>query len=147
MVKSFSTTVATPRKCPGRCAPQSGCGELLDRHERLRARRIDLAHVGGEEHVRPGAGEQRAVALEVTGIAGEVVGAIELRRVHEDRRDDAIGVTAGELDQRQVPLVQRAHGRHERDAQAVAAAHLAAPRLHRAHLVDRPHVVAPLAPP
>ena len=48
-------------------------------------------------------------------IAVEVLVRGELRRIDEDRGDDAAGVAAGELDQLEVAVVQRAHGRHQRD--------------------------------
>jgi hypothetical protein len=39
----------------------------------------------------------------------------ELRRVDEDRDDDAPGMALGFLDQRDMAFMQRAHGRHQRD--------------------------------
>src|SRR5439155_1143731 len=71
-------------------------------------------------------------------VAREVVAAVELDRVHEDGDDDAPRSPPRLGDQGDVPLVERAHGGHERDALAPRAGRVR-PRLHGARLADGLH--------
>ena len=94
MLSSFVTTVATPRKCARpRIAPsrrslrpststrgrEAGRVDLLDARARTACRR------------RPSLG-QLGVALLVARVALEVAALVELRRVHEQRHDDAVAL-------------------------------------------------------
>ena len=65
--------------------------------------------------------EKRGIGFERAGIAVEVLVRAELRRVHEHARDDPVGALARRVEQRMVAVVEVPHGRHEADAQAVAA--------------------------
>ena len=60
----------------------------------------------------------RDLAVQVAGLVARVALEIllwpELRRVDEDRGDDALAVALGDGDQRQMPGMERAHGRHQR---------------------------------
>jgi len=53
-------------------------------------------------------------------VAGEVFVRAELGRIDEDAGDHAVGVLPGQRDQRVVTCMQVAHGRDQRDAQALA---------------------------
>ena len=64
---------------------------------------------------RPAPQPARKVGCEGAGIGREILGRRELRRVDEDRHDDPVGATAGAPHQRQMAVVQRAHGRDQRD--------------------------------
>ena len=101
--------------------------EPLHRDRRLRPVRVDVVRIGREEHVDTRGGEERAVMFQVARIAREVVGAVELRGVDEDRGHDEIGVPPRDLDQRRMPGMERAHRRHERDARVLPSARLATP--------------------
>jgi hypothetical protein len=87
----------------------------LDPHSRRGAGRVDGGDLGQEDEIAAGRGEARRIALLVARIALEVGRVVELRRVDENRDDDARSVLPRQLDQRQVAVVERAHGRHEAD--------------------------------
>ena len=57
----------------------------------------------------------------------------ELGRIDEDRDDHPVGMFAGEMHQRQMPVMQSAHGRNERDAITFSSPqlHLTAKRAQR----------------
>ncbi len=55
------------------------------------------------------------IPLQVAGVGVEILAGAELGRVHEDRHHDEAGQLPGPVHQRQVALVQRAHGRDEPD--------------------------------
>ena len=116
---SLATTVATPRKCPGRDAPsQPSAGP---------AATIVVAPSPGtsfrpraarpERHPRrrgsPGHRPRRADS-------GSVLGRSELHRVDEDRGHRRRLAGRGRDHQRAMALVQRAHRRHEAKPPAVA---------------------------
>jgi hypothetical protein len=90
-------------------------GDLRRRDHDLLRRGVHLALVGGEGHVAAGALEHAAVVVERARVAVEVAAGLELQAVHEDRGRDAAPVAPGGLHQRDVPRVQVAHRRHERD--------------------------------
>jgi hypothetical protein len=79
------------------------------------ARRIDLVGRGREEQVGADLGHERGVALLGARVGGEVAGVVELRRVDEERHHDHVARRTSVADEAQVPLVQRAHRRHEAD--------------------------------
>jgi hypothetical protein len=91
-------------------------GQALDLDPGAVPRRVDLLGRRGEDDVTAGAPELRDVALEVAGVAVEVLVRPELRRVHEDADDHSIGGDPRLPHEREVPLVKRPHRRHERDA-------------------------------
>src|SRR5262249_39216304 len=80
----------------------------------------------------------RRVLLERPWIALEVVAAVELDRVHEDRDDDARRPPPRLRDERDVPVVKGAHRRPERDAPPRPAPP-AGPPPHRPGITDRLH--------
>ena len=75
------------------------------------ANRVELAERYGAVLVTGAEGKVR-----LPGIARQVALVVELGRVHEDRNPHAVGVAATGLDQGEVPLVECAHRRHQRDA-------------------------------
>ena len=84
-LKSLATTVATPRKWPGRLAPQSPWLDPLDVHPGLVVGREHQGRVGRRQHqVDAGLGAGGQVAGQVARIAREVLGRAELGRVDED---------------------------------------------------------------
>ena len=109
----------------GRDAPE--VGGALGGFEALRQRTVDQD--GGVEAGRihdglrrqeHGVGarlpQQPEVGVEVAGVALQVLLGAELQRIEEDRDQRAVGFGAGTAQQRQVAVVQRAHGGDESDA-------------------------------
>jgi hypothetical protein len=81
---------------------------------------------------------QLRVFLEGTWVALEVLTGPELQRIDEDAHHHQISATLRFVNQGQMALVQRAHGRHERDPLSIQ------PRLvrggdHLLNRVDRAH--------
>src|SRR6185369_7533832 len=78
--------------------------------------------VRSEDEVHAGRLEHRAIALESARITLEVVGRPELEPVHEDRHGDGLraawNAAAREAHQREMSVVQVAHGRDERERAA-----------------------------
>jgi hypothetical protein len=60
-------------------------------------------------------GGERGIAVEVARVRGEVDGVRELRRVHEQARDDECALGAGGSEQSAVTRMERPHRRHEPD--------------------------------
>ncbi len=77
--------------------------------------RVHRGDVGRVEQVDAGFAQRRDVVAEAARIAVEVLGGAELQRVDEDRRRDRSRLGARALDERKMPGVQRAHGRHQPD--------------------------------
>ena len=118
---SLATTVVTPRKCPGRprlpatSASRPGSTWVwkpVGIH-RGRGRRVHRVDAGGSARFD--------VVVDRSRVAVEVVAAVELQRVDEDRHDDDVASSAGLLDQRQVAGVQRTHRRHAADSTPLGA--------------------------
>ena len=83
--KSFATTVATPRKWPGRRSPHSPFETSLTSTQVWKPGRVDRRRVLRREHqVDAGGAALGQVALEVARVARQVLGRAELRGVHED---------------------------------------------------------------
>ena len=108
---------STPAKWPGRLAPSSRPPSGRVDGDRRLAGRVDLRGAGREDQVDARAGRSSSrSALGRARVAVEVLGRPELERVDEDRHGDARRpACAGVPDQLGVALVQRAHGRHERE--------------------------------
>ena len=106
-------------------------GDAGDGHRGGETRRIHFLDGGGEQQVAAGAGEQFGVARLAAGIGLEILVRAELRGVDEDADHDAVGMQARQLHQRQVALVQRAHGRRKAHtlSRRAPGAHLGAQRL------------------
>jgi hypothetical protein len=59
--------------------------------------------------------QHRKIGCEGAGIGGKILSRRELRGVDENRHHDPVGAAAGTPHQRQMPRVQGAHGRHQRN--------------------------------
>jgi hypothetical protein len=94
------TTVATPSKCPGRHSPSSS----------------SVSDLRKEQQVAAGRDQAGAILLRRARIARVVLVRAELGRIDEAADHDARGMAPCDPDQREVALVQVAHGRHEGDA-------------------------------
>ena len=64
----------------------------------------------------------RTVALEVAGVAGQILGGTELKRIDEEAQDHAVGPAAALIHQGEVALVQRTHRGDQGDSLARGAA-------------------------
>src|SRR5204863_9248347 len=96
-------------------------GEAGDLDVRDEALWIHLRRLGREDRSDAFARQQVGVAHEIAGIALEVLAGRELRRVHEDREHALSAALLDETREREVPLVQRAHRRHEAELASAAA--------------------------
>jgi hypothetical protein len=92
--------------------------ELTHVDPRCVALRVHLVEGGGEQDVDAGLLGEPRVALLVARVAVEVLGGPELRRVHEQARDNDVVLFAGGGEQRQVPGVERTHRRDETSPRA-----------------------------
>ena len=115
--KSLRTTVATPRKWPGRLAPSRTSERPGHLDERRRAGRAGTSSstVGAKIRSAPAASQSGEVGVEGPGVAREVLGRAELGRVDEDRDDHEPGLGPAALDQPDVPVVQGPHRRDQAD--------------------------------
>ena len=76
-------------------------------------RGVDRLGVGRVDQVRAGGDGERRVALEIAGVTGKIGRVGELDGVDEDADDGAHVLRGRAADQREVPFVEGAHGRHE----------------------------------
>ena len=104
--------------------------KLFDLYPGLVARGIELLRRGSEQQVDTFLLGHARIALLVAWVAPEILAGAELRRVDEEADDDDLVLCPGGAEERQVPLVERAHRGNEADL--AAAAELGA------HLLDRP---------
>ena len=113
MLKSFETTVVTPRKWPGTRAAAKFVAQAFDRDVGDGARGIHFFHAGSKNQVHAVLLQQFAIAIKVARILGQVFVGAELERIDEDRNHDQIALRLGRAHQRQMALVQRSHGGHQ----------------------------------
>ena len=116
MANSLRTTVATPRKWPGRLAP-SRMSERPGTSTKVAGALPGyiVCGVGREDDVGAGPGADFVVGFGGPGIAGEILVRAELGRVDEDRDDDEPGLGAAAFDEPGVAGVQGAHRRDQAD--------------------------------
>ena len=96
------------------CSPLEAQREWARLHRRhLNRGRIDLAVVGEKEEVDAGRCSTLRVRLECSWVGGKVCGVTELAGIHIDAEDDARLLGACCSDERCMPVMQRAHRRHE----------------------------------
>ena len=69
---------------------------------------------GANTTLTPSSAQTSRSASKVRGITVEILVGAELQRVDEDAHGDVVGHLAGQPHERTVALVQRAHGRHQR---------------------------------
>ena len=92
--------------------------QLGDLDRGLEVQRIDLLDGRGEEQVDAGLLGKQLVALEVARVAGQVLGGPKLRRVDEQARHSHVALLVAGPKERQVALVEGAHGGDESDRPA-----------------------------
>ena len=89
-----------------------GAADLDGRRESGRVHDLD---VRCEQQMASRAGQQLAIPRLLPGIGAEIFACGELGRVDEDAGDHPVGPVNGLAHQRQMALVQRAHGRNKAD--------------------------------
>ena len=90
-------------------------GDAGDRHGRELLAGIHLVLAGRVCDVAARLAQLGEVALLVAGIGGEILLRAELRRIDEDAGHRHVAAIERTLHQADMPLVQRAHGRHQPD--------------------------------
>ena len=108
-------------KWPGRAAPSQRSAVGPGDHPHLRARRVHRLDGGHEQRIDAAGGGERAIARQIPGIARQILVGPELKRIHEDAHDHRVGPPPGLVHQREVSLVQIAHGGNEADPAAGGA--------------------------
>jgi hypothetical protein len=96
-------------------------GEAGDAHGRGMARRIHLRDIRREQEIGTRRFQPRAIGRLVARIGGEILVGAELCRIDEERDDDAPAIGLGLSHERQMTVMQGAHGWHQADAVAGAA--------------------------
>src|SRR5215217_1203795 len=116
-----------PKVAGADCALQD-LAELLDLDKGLdkttfaRCRgTVHSLHRRGEQGVTTGFTQQPAVSVEWTLVPLQVIPRLELERIYKDRGEELVALLAGPADQREVPLMKRAHRRHKTDKTAFAS--------------------------
>lgn len=83
--------------------------------------RVHRLHLGVPDQVDALGGELGDVFLPGARIRTEVLGGSELRRIDEDRDHDPLGAALGEPHQRHMAVMERTHGRDQRDSRLLGA--------------------------
>ena len=124
-LKSFATTVVTPRKCAGPrlawIAVEHVGQAATDVDRRREALWVDLIHRGGVDEVDAAFLRELEVARLVSRIGIQVLGGPELRGVHEEAHHHDVASLASGPQKRQVAVVEVAHRGHQADGPALAA--------------------------
>ncbi len=81
----------------------------------------------GEHQIDAPFATARQVVFEISRVAIKILFRSELQRIDEDGHRDEVGADLGSLDEREVPVVERAHRWHEPDAAGVGARIIASP--------------------
>ena len=103
---------------PRRTVPSRGEG---CRHHRDRATAAkNLVRLRGEKKIHAARFGETGIAIAIARIAREIFVRSELEWIHEQAHHDDLRALASAVDQREMPFVQRAHGRDERDSLPVA---------------------------
>ena len=89
-------------------------GRAEQQHAGRESGGIHLLDRGEEHRVGAGRDELGAIVVEGARVLLEILMRRELRRVDEDRDDHPLRMALALCDQRDMALVQRAHGRHQR---------------------------------
>ena len=115
-VNSLPTTVATPPKKCGRKRSSSPAMAGPSGTMRVAKPSGYIALTSGiPDQVDVLGGELGDIGLPGARIGTEIFGRRELGRVDEDRDDDFSGAAFGQPDQRHMAVMERSHGRHQRD--------------------------------
>ena len=100
--------------------------------------RIDLLDGRGPHQIDALGFAQLEILRFIARVMLEILRLSELQRVHEHRDRDVVGVRARSPQQRPMPLVQRAHRRHEADGRAVVTPSVGG-RARGRHIADHVH--------
>ncbi len=100
---------------------EPGLGRPLGRDTRGEAVRIHHLQVRRPDQVDAGLGQRGKILAQVARIAREVLVRRELRGIDEDRHHDALGAPARQPHQRNMAVMQGAHGWNQGDGGAAAA--------------------------
>ena len=90
-------------------------GEARQAHFGGEARRVHFLAARGIEEMGGGCRELLPVGRLVAGVAREILARPKLDGIEENRDHHARGVALGDVGQREMARMQRAHGGHERD--------------------------------
>ena len=90
-------------------------GQTHDRYIGGEALRVDFLGLGHIDRVDTEWGQLLCVLDFGARIIGQILGVVELFGVHKDRDDHPVTTCLCGLNQRQMPLMQRAHGRNHAD--------------------------------
>ena len=115
MLNSFVTTVATPAKMAGAQFADQHLGQVCGFNNGLGGGVINLCHVGDEHGIDASVAQHLQIAGLVARVGGQVFGRAELRGVHENRHRNLAAFGPRTAHQRHVAVVQKAHGRNQRD--------------------------------
>ncbi len=88
-------------------------GHRRDRHPGFITVRVHRGIVRREHHVDPGLGRQAQIPLAVPRVFGQIRRIAELKAVHVEAHDDEIAGVPRSFQERDVALVEEAHGGHE----------------------------------
>ncbi len=103
---------------PGPSLPVPAIAQALDADRRGETRRIHVLSLGQPQQVATRLLQHLGVLLLLPRVAVEVLVRPELQRIDENGGDNPIRAAPRFLDQGDVPGMQRAHGRNERQALA-----------------------------
>ena len=121
MLNSFATTVATPRKCPGRNMPQRCSDTPATSTNVLAACGYISSSRRRENEIHAARGAELQVLRHVDSVGFIIVAPVELNRIDEDADHHDMTIGAGPLHQRAMPGVQSAHCRRQPDGPAPLA--------------------------
>ena len=94
-LKSLSTTVATPRKWPGRQTPSSGCATAGGSTYVEKPGGYMSACCGTKTRSQPRGRERLQIGFQRPRIFAKILLRAELRWIDEDRGDDDVGLLRG----------------------------------------------------
>src|SRR5581483_11702662 len=114
MLNNLATTVATPRKCPGRNSPHN-CSDMPVTSTKARCARGYISPGGCEDQCYFAPAAKIQVGCQIPRIAIVVFLTIELDRVDKDADHHGIAFGMRPVYQSAVALVQRAHRGDEAD--------------------------------
>ena len=84
-------------------------------------RRVHAGALRIEQRLHATLPAEGLIPRDIPRVGLEILVRAELRRVDEDAQDHTVGTPGRLIDQREVAIMQKAHGRHQAEAQAFAA--------------------------
>ena len=113
LVEQFRDHRCHAVEMPGAVRPAQHLVEPLDRDRRGKSGRVHFRNCRRPQQIDAGVLQQLAVLRQLARIGIQILVFAELQRIDENRHRDAIGNLARVAHQRQMPVVQRAHRRHQ----------------------------------